>query len=397
MYRILVLVIFVLLFFTCGNQSEVESTNSINTAEPVKDELPAPVATRLEHLLNYPVNAAAFPRSVNPDGTVFTENYDGWTTGFPPGVLWIAYDLSRDERYKTRAEQWTEALAPQQFSTNDHDVGFQINCSYGEGYRLTKDTAYARVIINAAKSLSQRYDERVGAIRSWDWNAKEWSYPVIIDNMMNLELLYEASELSGDTSFAHIANRHALTTMANHFREDNSTYHVVDYDPNTGRARGKVTHQGYSDDSAWARGQAWGLYGYTMAYARMGDERFREQAEKIARFLLTHRRPMDGIPYWDYDAPDIPNAPRDASAAAVMASAYYQLATLVTDGSEYREMADALLYELGNKYLVPADEEVPFILDHSTGHMPNGTEIDVPINYADYYFMEALRRRTGDM
>ena len=396
MLRYLLSAALLFLLLSCGSTSQTGSNgNDAITSDSSK--LPMAVHDRLQNLLSLPVNGNAFPRSVEPDGSLILKPVEDWTTGFPPGVLWIAYSLSGDERYRERAAAWTEKLQPQTLNANSHDVGFQINCSYGEGYKLNQGPAYREALITAAKTLTTRYNDTVGAIKSWDWG--DWKYPVIIDNMMNLELLYLATELSGDTSFAYIANRHATTTLNNHFREDNSTWHVIDYDPATGDVFERKTHQGISDESAWARGQAWGLYGFTMAHARTGRPEFLSQAEKIATLLIDHPRlPADGVPYWDFDDPAIPNVPRDASAGAIIASALYQLDLLSDARDDYRATADRIVASLGSDaYLLPADSKLPFILTHSTGHHPKDSEIDVPINYADYYFMEALRRRAGEI
>jgi hypothetical protein len=267
-------------------------------------------------------------------------------------------------------------------------------CSYGNALRLTPDPAYRAVLIQGARSLGSRYNPKVGLIRSWDFG--EWKYPVIIDNMMNLELLTWAGRETGEAHFKEIAVRHADKTAANHFRPDASSYHVVDYDPATGEVRGRQTHQGFSDSSAWARGQAWAIYGYTMMFRETGHQHHLEQAKRIARFIMTHPRlPEDKIPYWDFDAPDIPNAPRDASAAAVMASALIELSGMVDAGfgRQCLDLARQQLLSLSSPaYLAKKGENGGFILKHSTGHLPANSEVDVPLNYADYYFLEALLR-----
>ncbi|MEX0363017.1 MAG: glycoside hydrolase family 88 protein, partial [Allomuricauda sp.] len=206
------------------------------------------------------------PRSTSDKGKLKTTGIYGWTSGFFSGSLWYMYKLTHDEQWKKEAIKWTEALEPVQYVTNDHDIGFMINCSFGNGYKITKDENYKKVLIQAANSLSQRYSPVVKSIKSWNrkksWDGKtEWKFPVIIDNMMNLELLFEATTLSGDETFGKIAVEHALTTIKNHYRKDFSSYHVVDYDPDTGNVMDQATSQGFADESSWARGQAWGLYG----------------------------------------------------------------------------------------------------------------------------------------
>lgn len=219
-----------------------------------------------------------FPRSTNPDGSLHAIPARDWTSGFFPGSLWYMYEYSNEEKFKEAATKWTEALSEQQYNTATHDVGFMINCSYGNGLRLTENKAYQDVMVQTARSLMTRYDETVGCTKSWDWS-KRWQFPVIIDNMMNMELLFEASKLSGNDTFRNAAINHSLTTIKNHFRDDHSSYHVVDYDSITGEVLEKVTHQGVSDESAWARGQAWGLYGFTVLYRETRDEVFLNQAK----------------------------------------------------------------------------------------------------------------------
>ncbi|PRY55415.1 glycosyl hydrolase family 88 [Arcticibacter pallidicorallinus] len=315
-----------------------------------------------------------------------------WTSGFFPGVLWYLYDYTKDPKWLAEAKSFTAKLEKEQYNTGTHDLGFMIYCSFGNGYRLTGDKAYKDVIVQAAKSLSTRFNPKTGVIRSWDHNRDKWEYPVIIDNMMNLELLFEATRFSGDSSFYKIAVTHADNTLRNHFRPDYSSFHVVDYSPEDGSVRSRVTHQGYSDESAWARGQAWGLYGYIICYRETKDPRYLEQAKNIAKFIFSHPNlPKDLIPYWDFNDPSIPNTSRDASAAAITASALYELAGY-TKSKDYVKKADAILGSLSRGYKSPLKGNAGFILQHSTGHRPAKSEIDVPINYADYYYVEALLR-----
>lgn len=316
-----------------------------------------------------------------------------WTSGFFPAELWYFYEFTKDKRYLELAKKYTEDVKKEQFNTGTHDLGFMIYCPFGNGYKLTKDAAYKEVIIQAAKSLSTRFNAKAGVIKSWDHNTDKWKFPVIIDNMMNLELLFEATKFTGDQSFAKIAISHANTTIKNHFRPDFSSWHVIDYDTLSGTVRNKLTAQGYSNESAWARGQAWGLYGYTLCYRYTKDPAYLAQADGIASFILNHKiTPADGIPYWDYNDPAIPNTSRDASAAAITASALYELATYSKQGAMYKKAADKILNSLSTAYTNKIGENYGFLLAHSTGHRPAKSEIDVPINYADYYYLEALLR-----
>lgn len=316
-----------------------------------------------------------------------------WTSGFFPGILWYLYEYSKDRKWLDEAKKYTARIETEKNNTGTHDLGFMIGCSFGNGYRLTGSESYKSVILQAARSLSKRFNPVTGVIRSWDHNKDKWTYPVIIDNMMNLELLFEASRLTGDSSFRKIAIRHANTTLKNHFRPDYSSYHVVDYDPARGVVKSRGTHQGYSDESAWARGQGWALYGFTMCFRETKDHTYLHQAENVASFILSNKNfPSDGVPYWDFNDPAIPNAPRDASAAAVIASALYELASYSTRSSEYIKAANHILNSLSEKYTSPTGQNGGFILTHSTGHKPANSEIDVPLIYADYYYLEALLR-----
>ena len=334
------------------------------------------------------------PNTIRPDGSLALVTAGGWTSGFYPGALWYMYELTGEESWKEKAIRYTAELEDEQYDGSNHDVGFRMYNSYGNAFRLTGDTSCIPVLVQSAKTLAARYYENVGCIRSWDFNQENWQCPVIIDNMMNLELLFWASQQTGDPVYHDIALRHAMTTMENHFRPDNSSWHVVDYDTITGAVRMKVTHQGYADGSAWSRGQSWGLYGYTMAYRMTDNIEFLKQAERIAGFLLGNpNMPEDLVPYWDYDAPGIPDEPRDVSAAAIMASALYELCRYSENGALYKEKADRIMESLATTYASSPGENYGFILDHSVGSKPANSEVDVPLMYADYYYLEALLRK----
>jgi unsaturated chondroitin disaccharide hydrolase len=316
-----------------------------------------------------------------------------WTSGFFPGVLWYLDEYYKTDEWKTAARKFTTFIEKEKTNGTTHDMGFKVFSSVGNAFRLTGNAHDKAVIIEAAKTLSTRFNPKTGVILSWDHSRDKWVNPVIIDNMMNLELLFEATKLTGDSSFHKIAVSHANTTMKNHFRSDFSSYHVIDYDPNTGAVLKKNTHQGYSHESAWARGQAWGLYGYTMCYRYTKNPIYLKQAENIAKFIFDHpNMPKDLVPYWDFNAPQIPKEPRDASAAAVMASGLYELSKYSNQGSDYYKKANQILKSLSTKYLAPIGTAKGFILLHSTGSKPSNSEVDEPLSYADYYYLEALLR-----
>ncbi|MCM1178387.1 MAG: glycoside hydrolase family 88 protein [Bacteroidales bacterium] len=319
-----------------------------------------------------------------------------WTSGFFPGTLWYVYENTGSPDVLEYARLYTSRVEREKYTTDNHDVGFMLYCSFGNGLRLTGEKQYEEVLLTGARSLATRFSPATGLIRSWDHSTDRWQYPVIIDNMMNLELLMWAAEYSGDNSLRDICISHADKTMEHHYRPDGSCWHVVSYDMETGLPHVKQTHQGYSDDSSWSRGQSWGLYGYTYMYRLTGYDRYLQQARKIAGFLLSHKNmPEDGIPYWDYDSPDIPDTPRDASAAALMASALIELSGYVEadESRRYLNFAERQVRSLASeRYTAPVGTNGGFILMHSTGAFPLDSEIDVPLTYADYYYLEALTR-----
>ena len=315
--------------------------------------------------------------------------YD-WTSGFFPGSLWYAYELTGDEKLKEEAVKFTNLLNPVRYYDGTHDLGFMIGCSYGNALRLSPADTIRNVITETADNLISRFDPEIGCIRSWDFGT--WNFPVIIDNMMNLDLLFLASRLTGDDKYKDIAIRHADTTMKNHFRDDYTSWHVVSYNDD-GTVERRQTHQGKDDNSSWARGQAWAVYGYTACFRETGDSTYLDFAEHIADMIMSRVTTEDAIPYWDYDAPAGPDTPRDASAAAVTASGLLELSTFAADGQKYYDYAVKILKSLSSPaYLAKAGENEGFVLMHSTGSLPHGSEIDVPLNYADYYYLEAMKR-----
>ena len=335
------------------------------------------------------------PRNSEPDGTLNLVPSKDWTSGFFPGELWFLYEYTQNNFWKKKAQQHTDILEKEKMNGSTHDMGFKVYCSFGNGYRLTQDEHYKEVLLQSARTLAMRFKPAAGIIRSWDHSTAKWLCPVIIDNMMNLELLFWATKESKDSTFYRIAVDHARTTMKHHFRPDFSSYHVIDYDTITGQVLKKNTHQGFADESAWSRGQAWALYGYTMCYRETRLPEFLEQAQNIEKYLFTHpNMPEDLIPYWDFDAPGIPDEPRDVSAATVIASALYELSLYdLEKGERYRSNADKIIENLTKHYRATLKKDNGFLLLHSTGTKPTNTEVDVPIVYADYYFIEALMRK----
>lgn len=353
-------------------------------------------------------NAAArrvIPRSINKDGSLAIVHPHDWCSGFFAGSLWQMYSYTHDDFWRQSAISWTWPIEESKWHRGTHDLGFMMYDSFGKGYELTGERSYRDVVIQSAKTLITRFSPKVKSIRSWDHNADKWKFPVIIDNMMNLEMLFRATQITGDSAYWKVAVTHANTTLKNHFREDYSSYHVMDYDPETGAVRMKCTAQGNSDDSYWSRGQGWGLYGYTMCYRFTHDPVYLNQSRKIAQFLLSlPNMPGDGVPYWDMKMAEVNNCtpekvnievPRDASSAALIASALYELSTYVPaeEAARYRAVADKITTSLCHHYQAEPGSHYGFLLLHSTGHHPGDSEIDVPLNYADYYYLEAMARR----
>lgn len=333
-----------------------------------------------------------FPRSTEEGFQPLTD----WTSGFYPGNLWMVYAYTHDKTVKAKAEYATALLDSQQYNTKDHDIGFRIYCSYGNGYAITQSPAYKKVIIQAAKSAIKRYNPKVKAIMSWEPNAaRDWKFPVIIDNMMNLELLLAATELTGDSVYYNVAVNHALTTMKNQYRSDYSCSHVVDYDPLTGKMRKRDWNNGNNDPStaAWSRGQSWGLYAFSFMYKRTHRPEFLNQAENIAAYILNNpNMPKDMVPYWDYTAPPGTTV-RDASAAAILASGLMQLSQLSgRNGKRYFEAGCKVLASLSSPAYCNFGQEGGYILKHATGNFLKHSAVDGSVIYADYYYLEALLR-----
>lgn len=345
-----------------------------------------------------------YPRSTRPDGGLVWVRSDDWTSGFYPGSLWFLFNNKPDELWLREAKVRTEALEREKYNSRTHDLGFMMYIPYGAGMNLlgadqaSTKAAYKNILIQTARTLCTRYSPKTKTIKSWDFSGpgKVWQWPVIIDNMMNLELLFWAHKVTGEAYFKDVALNHANTTLANHFREDNSSFHVVDYDSTNGSVRWRGTHQGYADGSAWARGQAWGFYGYTVMYRETKDPRYLAQAQKIGGYIFGSKTlPADLVPFWDHNAPDIPNTARDASAAAIAASALVELSQMVPEPTrtDYLKKARTIINTLASPaFMAEPGTNNNFLLMHSTGHKPGNSEIDVPLNYADYYLLEAITR-----
>jgi uncharacterized protein YyaL (SSP411 family) len=363
--------------------------------DPLMERIP-PVFERAsqqyEFMLENLGNDTRMPRTLNAEGKVVTVRFEDWTSGFFPGCLWFLHEYDGSAAWRTRAGEVTQRLEAIRHFKGNHDGGFMLGCSFGNALRLDPADSQRAVLQDAAAALATRFVPEIGMIRSWDH--KPYTCPVIIDNMMNLELLSWAAKNGGDPKLKEIAVSHADKTLKQHFRPDGTAYHVVDYDPKTGWIRAYHATQGADVRTAWARGQAWGLYGFVMMFRETGKPEYLELAERLAKVLMEHPNlPADKVPYWDFGAEPGENTPRDASAAAVMASALIELNGLSADGGKYLDFARAQLLTLASPaFLAEQGTNGGFILKRSTGHLPANSEINVPLIYADYYFLEALLR-----
>ena len=365
----------------------------LRSEQPLVKEAFGYAGKQLTLMLQAHPDTTKIPFSVKEDGSLKDMPSSWWCSGFFPGNLWYLYEYTKQDKWKQAAALWTAAMQKEQYNTSTHDLGFMLYCSYGNGLRLTGDTAYRAVLLNGAKSLASRFDPAVGLIKSWD-GFEGYQYPVIIDNMMNLELLFWATKETGDSSYYHICVQHANNTLKHHFRPDNSCYHVICYDAN-GKVLAKKNHQGYTDASAWSRGQAWALYGYTVMYRETKQRKYLEQAEKVAAYFLQHPNlPADKVPYWDFNAPAIPKEEKDVSAAAVVASALLELSQYSAgQRAYYISNARQILKSLASPaYRATPNQPHYFLLAHSVGSKTLRKEVDQPLVYADYYYLEALLR-----
>ncbi|MBR1877600.1 MAG: glycoside hydrolase family 88 protein [Paludibacteraceae bacterium] len=383
---------FVLLFASCAKQSELDKAIAYSDAkihltmaqmESVSDSMPRNVLDLAQTTWNLRANV---PQE--------------WCGGFWDGCLWYDYALTGKEEVLNAAKETGNqmrylATAP----VFDHDLGFLVITSLLNGYRLSPDAdtraIYKEALLACADSLCTLFNPAVGTLLSWPRHVKDYGgHNTIMDNMINLELLLWAAEETGNKAYYDIAVSHADTTMAYHFREDGTSYHVAVYDPVSGKHLYNCTHQGLADSSVWARGQSWAIYGYTTMYRYTQEPRFLAFAEKVtdAYLGLLNETSEDYVPYWDFCDPRIPDAPKDASAACVVMSALLELQRYVAPdkAAEYKAAAEHMFADLTAHY--ESGAQCPAILLHSTGHHPAGSEIDAAIIYADYYFLEALYR-----
>ena len=378
-----------------GNRSESRNIGNINDIDALISENLEFAQSRITYFLEH-LDVNTYPGSIDDDGQLKTVPAKSWEAGCLAGILWKLYDYTRDEKWKVFAQQWTDGLELQKFNKNSHDLLFMLFTSFGNGHKLTDDALYKDVLIVGSKSLATRYDPGIGLIKSWDkfYESQQIQFPVIIDALLANEMLFYAARISGDSNLYRIAYNHALNTKRDFFRTDYSSYYLVEYDTILNSVIAKKTWLGQADESTWARGHARAIYGSALTFKETGDSSFLELAEKTAGFYMDHPRlPEDLIPYWDFDDPDIPNAPRDASAACIAASGLLELASLLPAGEQpkYADFAIRTLESLASSgYRNKLNENPGFILKHSPGSRSWNIDVDKPKISADYYFVEAL-------
>ncbi|MNO24731.1 Unsaturated glucuronyl hydrolase [compost metagenome] len=339
------------------------------------------------------------PHVAGSDGIYDDTRLDWWTSGFWPGILWLMHDMTGEQSLKDAAWSWDERLFKlfQEENAFDHDVGFHYLPTAVFKYKLTGDKEALRRGLFAANYLAGRFNPRGGYIRAWNGGDKAgWS---IIDTMMNVSLLFWASEESGDPRFAHIARAHADRVMREFVRADGSTHHIVAFDPETGERIEALGGQGAGPDSAWSRGNAWALYGLANTYRYTGDSAYLSAAQRVANFFIAGL-PEDGVPPWDFRASQVEEGeevPRDTSAGAIAASGLLELAGLLDEpiGRPYWAAAERILGSLAAKYATWDDPQHEAILLQGTGHKPANQNVNVSLIYGDYFFVEAFAKLRG--
>jgi unsaturated chondroitin disaccharide hydrolase len=340
----------------------------------------------------------AFPAPSSVGGVYPTMGNDEWTNGFWTGMLWLAYEASGEPRYREAAERhvlsfhWRQA---ERHNVNHHDLGFLYSLSCVSAYKLTGSTIAAEAALGAARLLLERYQPRAGIIQAWgDLNDPEQSGRMIIDCNLNLPLLYWASDYSGEPAFRDAANRHIEAAARHIVRADGSTFHTFYFDPASGAPRHGKTHQGFADDSCWARGQAWGISGFPLVYRHNGDTRLLALSKVLANYYL-NRLPEDGICYWDLIFTSGAEE-RDSSAAAIAACGLLELSDklplLDPLRGDYQRAALRTVRQLSEHY--HGDDATPGggLLLHAVYHKPHRIGVDESCIWGDYFYLEALLR-----
>lgn len=340
------------------------------------------------------ISPTSYPHYTDPTTQAWViTDARAWTSGFFPGALWLMSQQTGDPSWRMAAEAQQAGIEGQKTRTSTHDLGFMLFTSFGNAFRLTGHDPYRQVVLTAAGSLAKRYSSVVGCIKTSFPAGTSTDFKTIIDTMMNLELLFWASQHGGQAAWAQMAQSHALRSAAEHVRSDGSTYHVINYSPTTGEVQGRATAQGYNTESTWARGQAWAIYGFTMAYRYTHHSTLLQAARRTADYWISHI-PADEVPYWDFAAPNLSTQPRDSSAAAIAASGLLELSQREPDGTRretYLAQAQATLTSLSSAAYLAHGTTNDAILLHGTANQPR-RNVDTGLIYGDYYFLEAMIR-----
>ncbi len=381
--------IFPYLIFTVmiGINISCNPSNIKEKTYPMVDQAQKYALSQLKKSLNE-VTVGEYPKRTFGEGAWQLTKPTEWTSGFFPGCLWLAYQLSGDSSWIEPAQEFTEGLTEQQYNTKTHDIGFMMFNSFGNGYKHNHSDDYKKIIIQSAKSLATRYNDNTKCIQSWNGD-----FQVIIDNMMNLDILFWAAKNGGGKALYNIAVTHANTTIKNHIRDDYSTFHVIVFDTVTGDVIQRKTHQGYADNSTWARGQAWGVYGFTVCFRETRDSTYLEAAINLADYFI-NALPDDFIPFWDLNLPDDYDRKfKDTSAASIFVSGLLELRKYVQNTDRYDEVALNILTNLITKYLTKGTNSSGILL-HSAYNVnsENKYDWDASTIWGDYYFLEALKR-----
>jgi len=377
----------------CSSETPEKTEVPVRKAEkniPV-DEIFTYAQKQLARSVELVGDADKYPFYAKDDGTWETMDSSWWSSGFFAGCLWLMYENTGDDIWKQHAEKWTTSMEKEQYVKADADIGYRIINSYGNAYRVTGDESYRKVLIESAKSLASRYSSKIGLVKAYDMD--QWKYPILIDHMMNVELMFIGTNVGGDPQWKEQAEQHGLNTIRTCIREDGSSVQVVDLDPNTGEVLSHDTLCGLSGDSAWSRGHGEGIYGMAIAYRETKNTAFVDAFKTLVDYYIANM-PADYVPFWDFSDPNIPNTIRDSSAASMTADGLLEMCALLPDGPDkekYFELAGNILESLCANYLTTGTNR-PGILDNASFQGPEVMGADTSLIFGDYNFLSALKK-----
>lgn len=385
--RLLISLLVIILFFNLSL--------SANELDSLVDNAIKISLIKLENSVVDVADSTLFPTYATEELVWKLKGSDDWTSGFYPGCLWYAYELSGNEKFEKWARQWTASIEHEKFNMETHDLGFRFMCTFANGLRLGNNSEYddyKDIILTAASSLSKRYNRKIKCLSSnWDMLEIENSFPVVIDIMANLNILFWAAENGGTKYYKDYALNHARKTYRDFVRSDGGTYHIVRYNKENAEIINKGTLQGDGDETTWSRGHAWMVYGLVETYAYTGEKDILNMAIKMSDYFIEHL-PDDQVSIWDFQS-EIDY--RDVSASSIVTSALFRLANQV-EGKDLKEkysaQAAGMLTSLCKPPYFIENINSNCILDHSVQYLPINSNVDVPAIFADYYFLEALVR-----